>query len=352
MRFSPRAIVIAAVLGALTGATSAVATAGGAGAALPQVAYQAWCAQSGLCTYAPRDSGAGIQDLGLGRVDWAGTDEELSASEARTVRAKVAYYPTLLAAIAVPVHIPGVVGNKVNLSGPALGAIFSGVITSWNDPRIAATNHRHRFPSLPITVCVPAHPSGTSFDFSTYLGKVSKPFRTRVGGPSKEPRWKAPRLVRMPHVNDVARCVEETKGSITYMGLADAIRAGLTKNVAAVGKGEVVTVTRGTKKTRVRKTVYILPTEEAIVAAGHVPASKIKKDLYVDLTNSAAPGAYPITVSTWVIVKTNRPMKKATRNTLRYFLSPGAQGMLQGLGFAPLPPRLRALALRQLSAAR
>ena len=42
----------------------------------------------------------------------------------------------------------------------------------------------------------------------------------------------------------------------------------------------------------------------------------------------------------------------ATRKTVKYFLSPPAQGLHQGPGFAPLPPSLRTLALRQLDAAR
>lgn len=64
------------------------------------------------------------------------------------------------------------------------------------------------------------------------------------------------------------------------MDVADAIRDGPTGKVAAVGNGEVVTVTRGAKRTSARQTV-------------------------------------------------------------RYFPSPAAQDKVQRLGFAPLPPRLR-----------
>lgn len=354
MPSSPRAIVTIAFIaaGALAASGSAATTADGAGAALPAIAYQSWCATSGLCTYAVRDSGNGLLDLAQGRADWAGVDEELSASQAKAMNSPVAYYPTLLAAIAVPVNIPGVAGHRVRLTGTNLGEIFSGAITTWNDRRIAVTNPRHRFPALPITVCVPDHPSGNSYDFSDYLAKVSATYRRKVGGASMEPRWKAPTLVRLPHVNDVGTCVEQTPGAISFMGLADALRAGLAKNVVAVGKSTLVTETRGNEKVRVRRITYLHPTEDAIVAAGHFAASKLKDDLTVDLTNSPARGAYPITVSTWVIVKTNRPMTAATRKTVKYFLGPAAQGMLQGLGFAPLPPSLRTLALRKLAAAR
>ncbi|MBM3665268.1 MAG: hypothetical protein FJW92_05705 [Actinobacteria bacterium] len=74
-----------------------------------------------------------------------------------------------------------------------VGEIFSGVITNWNDPRMRATNARHPMPKdLPITLCAPARPSGTSWGFSHYLTKVSGAFRERVGAASTLPRWKAP----------------------------------------------------------------------------------------------------------------------------------------------------------------
>ena len=264
-------------------------TADGAGEALPAIAYQSWCAKSGFCTYTVRESGNGLEDVAKGRADWAGIDEELSSSEAEAMHSPVAYYPTLLAAIAVPVNIPGVAGHRVKLTGKNLGEIFSGTITNWSDRHFAAANHRHRFPALPITVCVPDHPPGTSSDFSDYLAKVSATYRTKAGGASMEPRWQAPKLVRLPHVNDVGTCVEQTPGAISFMDLADALRAGLAADVVAVGKSTLVTKTRGNKKVRVRTTTFLHPTEAAIVAAGHFAASQVKADLTINLTNSPAP---------------------------------------------------------------
>lgn len=343
---------IAAGLLAIGGAGVASAIADGAGAEMPAAAYQAWCTTSKLCTYSVRDTGVGIEDLKTGAAEWAGVDEPLSPNQVRAAGGPVAYYPAMLEGIAVAVHLPGLDGHDVDLRGITLGEIFSGVITNWNDRRIRATNARHPMPrNLPITLCVPARPSGTSWDFSHYLGKVSGEFRERVGPASMLPRWRAPKIVRTAHVTEVGQCVESHAGAITFLPFSDAMRENLAHDIAAVGKREAVTV-QGRKGARVvQKEVFMHPTTGDIQAAGHFAASRIGRDLTIDLTNSRAKGAYPITVVTYTIVRKDKRMTAGTRKTLRYFLSDQAQQMLTGLGYAPLPPSLLSRARAQLAAA-
>ncbi len=345
-------VVVVAVAGGVTGGAAA-APARGAGAEMPAPAYQAWCRASDLCTYAVRDSGAGVKGLALGAVDWAGVDEPLSPGQARQADGPVAYYPTMLEGIAVAVNVPGIDGHGIDLRGTTIGEIFAGRITNWNDRRIRRTNLRHPMPTnLPITLCVPGHPSGTSWDFSDYLGKVSAAFRTHVGKPSMLPTWKGTRIVRTPHVTQVGECVEGHRGAITFLPFSDAMTEGLARDIVAVGKREKVTYGQGANRTVVEKNVFMHPTTADIQKAGHFAASRIRSDLTIDLTNSQAKGAYPITVATYVIVRKDRPMRASTRRTIRYFLGPKAQGLLAGLGYAPLPPSLLSRARAQLAAAR
>lgn len=343
--------VIATV--AIAGGAAAANLADGAGAEMPAAAYQAWCNASKLCTYAIRDSGAGIEDLKLGKADWVGVDEPLSANQQRAAGGPVAYYPTMLEGIAVVAHIPGVDGHDVNLRGTTIGEIFAGRITNWNDKRIRQTNLRHPMPTnLPITLCVPAKPSGTSWDFSDYLAKVSGAFRTRAGGASMLPRWKGARIVRTPHVTQVGECVEGHAGAITFLPFSDAMTEGLAHDIVAVGKREKITYGRGARQTVVTKNVFMHPTTDDIQKAGHFAATRISGDLTIDLTNSRAKGAYPITVVTYAIVRKDKAMPARTRKTLAYFLGPKAQGMLTGLGYAPLPASLLSRAKAQLAAAK
>ena len=354
MRHTTRNITAGVIAAAvIAGGATAATLADGAGAEMPAPAYQAWCNASKLCTYTIRDSGAGIEDLKLGKADWVGVDEELSANQVREAGGPVAYYPTMLEGIAVAVHVPGVDGHDMDLRGTTLGEIFAGRITNWNDKRIRQTNLRHPMPTnLPITLCVPGKPSGTSWDFSDYLGKVSAAFRTRVGGASMLPKWKGARIVRTPHVTQVGECVEGHPGAITFLPFSDAMTEGLAHDIVAVGKREKITYGQGAKRTMVTKNVFMHPTTGDIQKAAHFAASRITGDLTIDLTNSQARGAYPITVVTYAVVRTDKAMPAKTRRTLRYFLGAKAQGMLTGLGYAPLPASLLSRARAQLAAAK
>lgn len=332
-----RIAAVAAVAGcSLVGAASAFGATTGSGATFPSIPYQQWCSDSTLCSYTAKGSGGGIKDLTKKVVDWAGSDAPLNEGELAAIGGSVKYFPTLLGAITVPINISGVVGNKVKLDGKTVADIFDGDITAWNDSRITKGNKNIKFPAAPIVVCVRSDSSGTSFGFSRYLGKVSKAFSAKVGGGgSKTPNWLAPNLAKGPGNAGVAQCVATTNNSIGYVDLGDAIGSGLQKNIAAIGKNGK----------------YVLPTAESIMAAGNIKASAVKADLTVDLSASPAKGAYPITITTWVLIVPGRDTNGEALDVVKYFLGTKAQAQLTGLGFAPLSPVLRTLANKQLSSA-
>lgn len=338
-------IAAAAAVGAgsLVGAASAMAQTTGSGATFPQIAYQKWCGDSKVCSYTGKGSSGGIRDLTNKVVDWAGSDAVLTEAQLAAIGGQVRYFPTLLGAISVPVNAPGLVGNKLKLDGKVLGDIWSGTITTWNAAPIKALNKGLALPANPIVLCVRSDGSGTSYGFSNYLSKVSSTFRTKVGFGSQTPAWPAS-AVKSPGNPGVANCVKNTPYSIGYVDLADSIRAGLQTNVAAIGKSEVV---KQGKKT-VRKTVFILPSSATISKAGNL--NTIKPTLDIDLTNSAAPGAYPITITTWVLAVPGRPKNPQVKDTLGYFYGATAQGQLEGLGFAPLPSKLKKAAIAYAAA--
>ncbi|MGB1526597.1 MAG: hypothetical protein ACPG9N_03395, partial [Miltoncostaeaceae bacterium] len=177
-------------------------------------------------------------------------------------------------------------------------------------------------------------------------------FRRRVGGASLAPRWKAARVIRVPRVTGMGECMTANRGTITFLPVADATREGLAHHVVAVGKRERVTTGRGDAATTVVRHVFVHPTEPAVQKAGAHAGERATSSLAVDLLNSAAPGAYPITTVAYAVTRRDRRMTAATRRTLRYFLSAKAQGMLTGLGYAPLPASLVSRAKAQLAAAK
>lgn len=337
------AAVAAVGAGTLVGAASAMGAATGSGATFPAVAYQKWCGESGVCSYTPKGSSGGIRDLTNKTVAWAGSDAVLTEQQLAAIGGQVRYFPTLLGAISVPVNIPGVTGNKMKLDGKTLGDIWSASITTWNAPQIKKLNPGMALPASPITLCVRSDGSGTSYGFSNYLSKVSPTYRSKIGYGSQTPAWQGT-VVKGPGNPGVANCVKSTPNSIGYVDLADSIRAGLQSNVTAIGKSEIV---KQGKKT-VRKTVYVLPSPKSISAAGDVKT--IKPTLDIDLSNSPAAGAYPITITTWVLAVPGRPQNAEVKNVLGYFYGNTAQGQLVGLGFAPLPGKLRAAAIKAAAA--
>ena len=342
----------------LTTAASALGVATGSGASFPNRAYQQWCQDSGLCSYTSKGSSGGIRDLIAGTVDFAGSDAPLSDSQRASLSGsrngvQPVYIPTLIGAVTVPANIEGV-NRRIRLRGSVVAQIFSGQINSWNARAITRDNPRVRFPAAPITRCVRADGSGTSFAFSTAMSKFDRNF-ARTVGPSQTPNWptNVP-VVRGPQNPGVAACVNANRNSIGYVDIADARAAGLLPKAVAVGHFTTVRKRVRGKNRKVRVLQFVTPSTRATSKAGNIRI-RPGQPLNVDLTASAANGAYSIATTTWIVAYSNYASAgKAGARTdvqrmLRYFLSDRAQSGLAKLQFAPLPENLRREALKQLS---
>ncbi len=344
LRKSVATSLAAAGLVVTAGASTAfAATLNMSGASFPQVPYRDFCANGGDCNYAGGGSGTGIRNLVNGVNTLVGSDAPLTADQQSQLGATPVYVPTLLGAISVPINVSGVAGNSLKLTGKQVGDIFSGSITNWKQLK-TGPNAKLKLPNSPITVCVRSDGSGTSFGFSRYLGKVSKNFATKVGGGgSQTPPWTAPSIQKAPQNPGVANCVKSSSGSIGYVDLADAIRAGLASNVTRIGASRVVNGKRVTQ--------YVLPTPKTISAAGNIPASAIKKDLTVDFSASPISGSYPIVITTWLVGSSNSKNKGQVGDAQRvanFFLAAPQQAKLVNYGFAPLPANVLSAAKKNI----
>jgi len=353
----------------LATAATALAETKGSGASFPRLAYQTWCQESGgLCSYTSKGSTGGINDFINGVVDFGASDAPLTDAQRADLALKrggagVLYFPTLLGAVTIPTNIAGQPG-ALHIRAKTLGRIFAGEITKWNDPAIIGDNSTNprtkgfKFPDQAITVCVRQDGSGTSYAFSAFLSKASAPFKAKVGV-SQLPAWTAPQVVRGPGNVGVATCVTQNSGAIGYVDLGDARNAGLGKNLAAIGKSEVIRVKRRIKgrlrTVAVRRLTFKPPSVPAIVRAGNVTAKQIPSNLLLDLSLSPAIGAYPIVTTTWVLAYTdfNQAGRGASlagvKSTLNYFYNAAAQARLSQLGFAPLPATILSAAKAQMA---
>src|SRR5690606_27902870 len=114
--------------------------------------YASECPGANL-NYNPSGSGAGIHAFTSGQVAFAGSDSALDEEEAAAARKRCQGNPALnlpmvVGPVAVVYNLPGVDGLK--LSPENIAKIFSGKITKWNDPALAADNQGARLPSSDI----------------------------------------------------------------------------------------------------------------------------------------------------------------------------------------------------------
>jgi phosphate transport system substrate-binding protein len=211
----------------------------GAGASSQQSAMEAW--QAGFqgeypdvqFSYDPAGSGAGREQFIAGSVDFAGSDaalddEELAAAQERCAGGEIFELPNYISPIAVIFNVEGV--DELNLQPATIAGIFTGAITTWNDPAIAADNPDATLPATAITAVHRADDSGTTDNFTDYLFQAAGDVWTA----EPDGVWPLEGGESAQGTSGVVEVVTNTDGAVTY---ADASRAG-DLGVAAVGVGE------------------------------------------------------------------------------------------------------------------
>ena len=166
-------------------------TLNGAGSSAQQAAMQAWTAsfssqQSGVTVnYDPVGSGGGRDQFLSGGTDFAGSDAALSDDEVTKARSRcggAGYFelPDYISPIAVVYNLPGV--KDLQLSPDTAAKIFSGTITTWNDPAIKADNPKANLPSTKITPVHRSDDSGTTKNFTDWLHQTAPSVWTNDAG--------------------------------------------------------------------------------------------------------------------------------------------------------------------------
>jgi phosphate transport system substrate-binding protein len=157
-------------------------TLNGAGSSAQQAAMQAWTAsfsggQPGVTVnYDPVGSGGGRDQFLSGGTDFAGsdaalTDDEVIKAESRCGSAGYFELPDYISPVAVVYNLPGV--KDLQLSAATTAKIFSGKVTTWNDPAIRADNPNATLPSTTITPVHRSDSSGTTTNFTDWLHQTA-----------------------------------------------------------------------------------------------------------------------------------------------------------------------------------
>lgn len=201
----------------------------GSGASSQGSASDAWIAAfqtnnpATTINYSPDGSGAGRKAFMSGGVAYAGSDSALSMNELGEKFAACAPgtaaidLPVYISPIALIFNIDGV--TELNLDSSTIAKIFTGTITRWNDPQIAALNSGASFPDATITPVHRSDDSGTTKNFSDYLA---------VTAPDE---WDAEASDTFPYAfgeaaQGTSGVVEAVTNGKNTIGYADASRAG------------------------------------------------------------------------------------------------------------------------------
>ncbi|MET8422826.1 phosphate ABC transporter substrate-binding protein PstS [Nocardia sp. NPDC004860] len=292
-------------------------------------AYQANCSGAKL-DYTGSGSGAGVNEFIGNQTDFAGSDSPLDSAKGETDKAAARCgspawnLPAVFGPIAVAYNIPGM--DDLVLDPPTLAKIFSGDITTWNDPQIKAlnTNKADKLPSDKIGVIFRSDESGTTDNFQKYLTAAGgytkgagKAFNGGVGEGAKGS-------------DGTSGAVANTKFTITYTEWSFA-KAQKLSTVRVL-----TTATSNDPK----------PVELTAESAGKaVDAAKVKgegNDLVLDnssIYKPTAAGAYPIMLATYEIVcskYSDADTAKAVKAFLTSAVGNGQTGLADA-GYVPLP---------------
>jgi phosphate transport system substrate-binding protein len=268
-------------------------------------------------TYGSVGSGAGIAQITARTVDFGASDAPLTRDQATACKG-CKQIPWALASTSIPYHVPGV-SYGLKLTGKILANIYLGHITKWNASAIKKINPGVKLPDLKITPVYRSDGSGTSWNFTDYLSRVSPEWKSKVGV-GTQPSF--PVGIGGRGSSGLAGVVSHTDGAIGYVDEAYSLKNGF--KVAKVQN---------------RAGRFQLPGLKGIAAAAatvhKVPASG---ELSIVNPPKSQRLAYPICTFTYVIA----PLKSSKATTLKQFISwaiTSGQSVkyTQPLQFFPLP---------------
>ena len=297
----------------------------GAGASFIFPLVSKWSADYNAATgakinYQSIGSGGGIAQIKAGTVDFGSSDKPLSSDE--LTAANLIQFPSAIGGVVPVLNVEGLTPGQLRLSGELLADIYQGKIARWNDAAIAALNPGVSLPDTKITLVHRSDGSGTTFNFTNYLSKVSSGWKEGVGeGTSVQ--W--PAGVGGKGNEGVASYVKQIKGAIGYVELAYALQNGMPYASLRNAAGN-----------------WVAPSAESFAAAAASADWGNAADFSLVITNAPGANAWPITATNFMLMSTQPKDPARHQATLDFFQWAFTQGQIQAneLHYVPLPAGL------------
>lgn len=266
--------------------------------------------------YEPVGSLAGTLRVKDRAVDFGASDMPLKSDELASLG--LAQFPIVMGGVVIGVNVDGIGAGDLKLTGPLLADIFLGKVTQWSDPAIKAVNPTLTLPNAKIAVIRRSDGSGTTFNFTDYLSKVSPEWKTKVGS-SLLVQW--PTGTGAKGNEGVAQAIKQTRNAIGYVEYAQARQLGLNHALLQNRAGR-----------------FVSPEGSTFRAAAANANWGAASDFYVLLTDVPGEQAYPITATVFVLMhKTaSRTRTRSALDFLQWSMEKGS-GVASQLGYVPLP---------------
>jgi phosphate transport system substrate-binding protein len=292
-------------------------------------AYQHAC-PGATVSYRSTSSSTGRQSFIDKEIDFAGSDSALAPPQTMQASATCVNggdaidLPMVLGPITLVYNLPGVTSLKLT---PSLVAqIFSGKITNWNNPVIAAVNQGVTLPSATIQTVHRSDGSGTTDNFTKFLAGAAP----SAWSYDHSSNWPAPGGQGSKGSSVVASTVKATPYAIGYVELSYATQSGLPTALIENAAGQ-----------------YVVPSAHGASLGLSTATLASEPDLVVTFNyTTPVANAYPIYLVSYEIMCSTGAVNPAAEAPLKSFLtytsSSAAQSSLTSFGYAPLPTALNA----------
>lgn len=265
-------------------------------------------------------SGGGIAQIKAATVDFGASDAPMSADDLKA--GGLGQFPSVIGGIVPVINVEGIKAGELKLDGETLAKIFLGTITKWNDPAIVALNSGVKLPDANISVVHRSDGSGTTYNFTSYLDKVSPEWHAK-GLFGASPQW--PVGLGGKGNEGVAAYVKQIKNSVGYVEYSYAKQNNMSHAQLKNAAGK-----------------FIEPNAEAFKAAADTADWANSKDFNLLMTNAPGDKAWPIAATTWIIMyksPKDAEKSKAVFDFFKWSLEHG-QEQASALDYVALPGSL------------
>lgn len=294
----------------LSGTTLAATNITGAGSTFIYPVLSKWTttyakSSSVKINYQPIGSGGGIQQLTDKTVTFAASDMPLDISKLQ--KNQWTQFPMVTGGIVPVVNLKGIKDNQLSLNGQVLADIYMGKVKYWDNSEIKKLN---KGVSLPHSLIVSVHRadgSGTTFNFTNYLSKISPAWKKQVGA-NTVVSWPSFGLGAKGNAG-VAAQVMNTPNTIGYVEYDYALQNNMAMAKMVNSAGKTV----------------------AANLAGFASAAKnaswqANNGFNLILTNQPGAGSWPIVATTFILMPIKGVDAKTVQATLTFFKWAFTQG--------------------------